>query len=272
MTTNPARTLSYSLPIVKDTTARPRTRADCIGGPRPCPHRTCRYHLGGELAEGHQGSDTCVLDVTDRGEADGPTVGAILGISRQRVQQIEAVAIQKIQRHAGRGVVLALASHADDSPGTIVATVEQAKATDRRARERSRKDRERRAKRAHHAPAAAPGVVSRLRDGWWRDIDPALTAEENSRRLGASLTAVYRRAVQQGLRLRPADGKGGRAPGCHNPPGPKPKTVPRLALIRRLRAGGVSHGDIARELGISRQAVQELCARHGIDKSTEDER
>ena len=24
---------------------RPRTRAECIDGPRPCPHSSCRYHL-----------------------------------------------------------------------------------------------------------------------------------------------------------------------------------------------------------------------------------
>lgn len=44
----------------------PLTRGDCVDGPRPCPHSTCRYHLASDVIAGHSPSETCCLDVADR--------------------------------------------------------------------------------------------------------------------------------------------------------------------------------------------------------------
>ena len=92
---------------------RPRTRADCEGGARPCPWVSCQHHLfldvqasGGiklvfpdlevwELAE------SCALDVAERNPNEGITLeqtGELLNITRERVRQIEKRGIAKLKR------------------------------------------------------------------------------------------------------------------------------------------------------------------------------
>jgi hypothetical protein len=108
---------------------RPRTRGDCIGGPRPCPWIGCRYSLarveqtarGGvrigdstlarnanereldaaidhELDRLDRLGDSCSLDVADRGEHALVRVGALLGIVRERARQIQHAAFSSIPR------------------------------------------------------------------------------------------------------------------------------------------------------------------------------
>jgi hypothetical protein len=92
---------------------RPRTRGECVDGPRPCIWVSCKHHLGvdvdphsGALIINFGGVDptelhtSCVLDVADA-RADGVTlddVGALLNVTRERVRQIEARALIKIRR------------------------------------------------------------------------------------------------------------------------------------------------------------------------------
>ena len=77
----------------------PQTRADClIGGfnaGRPCRWHTCRYHLMNEKG-------TCALDFADKGGMTLEEVGEILGVTRERVRQIETLALSKL---AKRGVL-----------------------------------------------------------------------------------------------------------------------------------------------------------------------
>ena len=87
---------------------RPRWRADCEDGPRPCPFVGCRYHLALTVRQNAlslsvdsidqlaQLVDTCALDVADRGEHSGPEVARLLGVSRQRVARLEQVAVAKL--------------------------------------------------------------------------------------------------------------------------------------------------------------------------------
>lgn len=79
-----------SLPLAKP----PATRAECIDGPRPCPHVACRYHL---TAEAH----SCALDVADVGPQLLDTVGKLLGVTEERVRQIEAGAIRRLKARYG---------------------------------------------------------------------------------------------------------------------------------------------------------------------------
>jgi hypothetical protein len=113
--------------------ARPRTRADCIDGPRPCPFVGCRYHLAIDVhpsrgsiktnfprdsAEGlreraaardvplddivvdmllrslEEMPETCCLDVADRGAHTLEEVGAMMNLTRERVRQIEEIAMR----------------------------------------------------------------------------------------------------------------------------------------------------------------------------------
>ncbi len=92
--------------------SRPKTRADCAGGVRPCPYMGCRMHLltntrsrsslsFAGLPSGATDDEvidrlmemehTCALDVVDE-SPDGLTleeVGELVGVTRERVRQIE---------------------------------------------------------------------------------------------------------------------------------------------------------------------------------------
>jgi len=83
---------------------KPRTRADCIGGPRPCPFVSCRHHLYLEISgdklkinapniEVWDMVDSCSLDLADRGEMRLAAIGEVLGLTRERIRQIEGHAL-----------------------------------------------------------------------------------------------------------------------------------------------------------------------------------
>jgi len=69
------------------------TRAECPTV-RPCPRITCKWHLAidGSLTE------SCAIDVADRGPHLLREIGEILGITRERVRQIESNAIAKLRQ------------------------------------------------------------------------------------------------------------------------------------------------------------------------------
>ena len=91
---------------------RPRIRADCVDGPRPCPFFSCRFHLGihvmssGGVRYNYDGEDgplgdenqpTCTLDVADRQELTLESIGGLLSVSRERIRQIEESALIKLR-------------------------------------------------------------------------------------------------------------------------------------------------------------------------------
>lgn len=97
------------LPVLNE---RPKTRGECIGGIRPCPHTACRYHLSDfRLSAEHKPgrkpthartepeiTETCALDVSDRGVTTLEEIGQMVNVTRERVRQIEAIALKKIRR------------------------------------------------------------------------------------------------------------------------------------------------------------------------------
>lgn len=77
----------------------PRTRAECRDGARPCPHQQCEHHLADTAPQG-PGLPSCVLDVAEQGGLTLDEVGQILGVSRERVRQIETAALRSARATA----------------------------------------------------------------------------------------------------------------------------------------------------------------------------
>ncbi len=88
---------------------RPQTRAECVQGPRPCPHVTCRHHLYLDVSprtgaiklnfpdlEVWEMAISCALDVADEGGATLEDVGAIMNVTRERIRQMEIKALTRL--------------------------------------------------------------------------------------------------------------------------------------------------------------------------------
>lgn len=94
---------------------RPRTRGDCLPGginvERPCPFASCKYHLYLDVSisgglrfnfpdrDLDEISDTCALDVADRGGLTHEAVGENLNVVRERVRQIEQAGLARMRAH-----------------------------------------------------------------------------------------------------------------------------------------------------------------------------
>lgn len=93
--------------------ARPRTRAECEDGPRPCPFVSCRHHLYLDVTDAgsikiarpdvpvEDMAESCSLDAADRGESGLRVIGEMLGVTRERVRMIKVRALLRV-RAAGR--------------------------------------------------------------------------------------------------------------------------------------------------------------------------
>ena len=89
---------------------KPRTRAECAEGQRPCPYVSCKHHLFLDVSartgaiklnfpdlEVWDMNETCALDVADRGGTTLEDVGAIMNLTRERIRQVEVKALAKLQ-------------------------------------------------------------------------------------------------------------------------------------------------------------------------------
>jgi Sigma-70, region 4 len=89
---------------------RPKVRADCAEGPRPCPYVSCKFNLYVDVnprtgsvkmnfpdKELWEIGDTCALDVADRGGITLEEVGAIMNLTRERVRQLETRGLVKLR-------------------------------------------------------------------------------------------------------------------------------------------------------------------------------
>jgi hypothetical protein len=89
---------------------RPRTRAECRCMERPCPFVGCKHHLYLDVSprggikfnfpdlEVWEMQETCALDVAERpGGVTLEEVGAIMNLTRERIRQLEAIGLQRLQ-------------------------------------------------------------------------------------------------------------------------------------------------------------------------------
>ena len=92
-----------------DDIERPRTRAECADAPRPCPYVSCKHHLFLDVSartgaiklnfpdlEVWEMTETCALDVADRGGTTLEEVGAIMNLTRERIRQVEVKGLAKL--------------------------------------------------------------------------------------------------------------------------------------------------------------------------------
>jgi len=100
--------------VLPEDVRRPRTRGDCIDGVRPCPWVSCKWHLYLDVSptgalklnqpqrNPWELEETCVLDVAARGGETLERVGRLVGLTRERVRQLEEIATGKLRRrHPG---------------------------------------------------------------------------------------------------------------------------------------------------------------------------
>lgn len=89
---------------------RPKTRAECRGGCRPCLYVSCRFHLyldvneAGSIKVNHpevepwEMKETCALDIAERGGLTHEEIGRLLNVTRERARQLEAAGLGKLKR------------------------------------------------------------------------------------------------------------------------------------------------------------------------------
>lgn len=89
---------------------RPRTRADCVNGPRPCLFVSCKHNLyldvnpeTGSIKLNFPDKEiweleyTCALDVAEKGGITLEEVGAIMNLTRERIRQVETRGLMKLR-------------------------------------------------------------------------------------------------------------------------------------------------------------------------------
>ncbi|MGH7298752.1 MAG: sigma factor-like helix-turn-helix DNA-binding protein [Polyangiaceae bacterium] len=109
-----------------DDVERPRTRAECADAPRPCPFVSCQHHLYLDVSartgaiklnfpdlEVWEMTETCALDVADRGGTTLEEVGAIMNLTRERIRQVEVKGLAKL---AALRDMSALRDYVDEGP------------------------------------------------------------------------------------------------------------------------------------------------------------
>jgi len=105
---------------------RPKTRAECLNTPRPCPFVSCAHHLYLDVSprtgaikmnypdlEVEDMTHSCVLDIADRGAETLEQAATVMNVTRERIRQIEVVALAKLEAKESAAV---LRDFIDESP------------------------------------------------------------------------------------------------------------------------------------------------------------
>ncbi len=89
---------------------RPRVRAECMNGPRPCLFVSCKHNLyldvnpeTGSIKLNFPDKEiweleyTCALDVAEKGGITLEEVGEIMNLTRERIRQVETRGLMKLR-------------------------------------------------------------------------------------------------------------------------------------------------------------------------------
>jgi hypothetical protein len=109
-----------------DEVERPHARVECAEGMRPCPFVSCQHHLYLDVSartgaiklnfpdlEVWEMTESCALDVADRGGTTLEEVGAIMNLTRERIRQVEVKGLAKL---AALRDMTALRDYVDEGP------------------------------------------------------------------------------------------------------------------------------------------------------------
>lgn len=99
--------------VYPEKVVRPKTRGECKDGIRPCPYVGCRYNLYLEVSEAGsitlnydgevwEQTESCALDVADRGDHMLEELAAIMNRTREAIRLVEAKALVRFARRAVR--------------------------------------------------------------------------------------------------------------------------------------------------------------------------
>lgn len=92
--------LRVHLALLRPSEPPPQTRGDCLPGgsnaARPCRWITCKWYLP---RMSPSPKFTCALDVADLGGMTLEDVGELMGVTRERVRQIEEKASRRIAKN-----------------------------------------------------------------------------------------------------------------------------------------------------------------------------
>jgi hypothetical protein len=105
---------------------KPKKREECANGERPCPFVSCKHHLYLDVSaktgaiklnfpdlEVWEMTETCALDVADRGGTTLEEVGAIMNLTRERIRQVEVKGLAKLEALKD---MTALRDYVDEGP------------------------------------------------------------------------------------------------------------------------------------------------------------
>jgi hypothetical protein len=94
----------------------PQSREDCKEGFRPCPYVSCPYNLYLDVSktgslllnypdlEPGEMDDSCVLDIAARGPLTLEEIGGYVGVTRERIRQIQDKALLTLLEPMRRSV------------------------------------------------------------------------------------------------------------------------------------------------------------------------
>lgn len=98
-------------------TQRPKVRAECVNGPRPCMWVSCKHNLyldvnpeTGSIKLNFPDKEigeleyTCALDVAEKGGITLEEVGAIMNLTRERIRQVETRGLLKLREEVDEDV------------------------------------------------------------------------------------------------------------------------------------------------------------------------